>query len=517
MTVTTNDKKWLKKSQIAGGGTPIALAGQGDQLWIGSPAGLFVLHDDSQQIVPVVHEIPLASVQAIVQAGDRLLAAGLPFNLVYSGDGGDHWLRATVEGADRPITALAPSPNILNDGVVLASTAGQGVLRSSDGGRYWEFATFGLEDYNVLSIACAPEWSPASEIAIAATADGIFQSPNGGRAWRKSKFSGQMPENFIAQSFLFSPNFATDQRIFAGTEAHGIWLSEDGGLSWSPTNTPLNNQSVTAFAADVANREKQTLYAAGGSGALYASKNLGHSWETVAQLETPITCLAIQQGQLFAGLFNGGVKNIDKDQDGFGPLRRFNKLKVLNDEGWLIEESTGEQWQSPAGESGWSKVEPAQEAILGPPLNRVIVSCPNGAVTLGEDGKSYKIWWQSASGEAWQPVGTHLGYGRVPRLAVLADDSGPAVALTLGADCLIFKDGAWHTHRLGTEGLPLSAVVGLANGTIVSATFDQLHMFDGTSWSSIDGPTNNPLVDLAVSQTGSILALTTNGTIYELS
>ena len=105
----------------------------------------------------------------------------------------------------------------------------------------------------------------------------------------------------------------------------------------------------------------------------------------------------------------------------------------------------------------------------------------------------------------------------MPRLAVLADDSGPAVALTLGADCLILKDGAWHTHRLGTEGLPLSAVVGLANGTIVSATFDQLHMFDGTSWSSIDGPTNNPLVDLAVSQTGSILALTTNGTIYDVS
>ena len=72
----------------------MALANYQNKLWIGSPAGLFVHGAGSTK--PVVYEIPFASVHTLALAGDALLAAGLPPNLIYSGDGGNRSLRATI-------------------------------------------------------------------------------------------------------------------------------------------------------------------------------------------------------------------------------------------------------------------------------------------------------------------------------------------------------------------------------------------------------------------------------------
>lgn len=509
--------EWTKISQLGVGGTAVSLAHSSEldeKIWIGSPAGLFTLNTQNNMVNPVVHEIPFASVHAIVLAGDTLLVAGLPANLIYSSDGGKHWLRATIEGANRPFTSLAPSPNILHDGVVLAGTAGQGIMRSSDGGRYWEFTTFGLDDYNVLVVACAPIWKPeqnSQEIALAGTANGVFQSPNGGRAWRKCQ-TAENVSDAIVQSICFSPDFAHNQTVFAGTEAHGLLISTDAGLTWAQHPTFPANRSVTALL----NWEDE-IVAATGRGEVYTSADQSETWDVKHQLDFPITCLGKTGSTLIAGLVDGGLHPFGSDQPVDGALRRFGQLRV-NQNSWEVDEPPNNQWVSIDAGQQWDKqAQSPSQPTLNPPLNNVMHHVANGAVSLGADRKTVEVWIQAAAGETWKKVGAHIAYGRAPRLAVLETGDNPTVALALGPNCLILNDGKWESYKVGSEGAPLTAIIGRPNGQIACSTFDSLHLFDGEAWTAVPAPDNQPLNDLALTAENELVALTTNGTIYHYS
>ncbi|MFT5193338.1 MAG: photosystem II stability/assembly factor-like uncharacterized protein [Cellvibrionaceae bacterium] len=501
-------------------------AGLDSNIWIGSPAGLFVLNTETATTNPVVHEIPFASVHAVALAGDTLLAAGLPANLIYSGDGGKHWLRATIEGADRPFTSLAPSPNILHDGVVLAGTAGQGIMRSSDGGRFWEFATFGLDDYNVLVVACAPVWNADQndqEIALAGTADGIFQSPNGGRAWRKC----QAPDgatDAIVQSICFSPDFVNHQQVFAGTEMHGLLISTDAGLNWTQHDGLPADLSITALLV-----VDKKLVAAAGSGEVYTSADLGQTWQLQQKLPFPITCLVQAGESCIAGLVDGGLIKLDLDQADVpseeisGALRRFDQLDITAGD-WHVEEPGVGRWHSSNNGASWQAIEEtptSPESTIDPPLDRLLTHVEGGAATIGADRKTVEVWVQTDAGEAWQKVGAHIAYGRTPRLAVLETETAdsPSVALALGPDCHILRHGQWQSFRLGSDGSPLTAIIGLPNGQIACASFDRLHLFDGGSWETVAAPENGskPLTALALTADNGILGLTFDGVIYRIS
>ena len=467
----------------------------------------------SDAVNPVVYEIPFASVHALAFAGDTLLATGLPPNLIYSGDGGKHWLRATIEGADRPFTSLAPSPNILHDGVVLAGTAGQGVMRSSDGGRYWDFVTFGLDDYNVLAVACAPVWNPAKnsqEIAIAATANGIYQSPNGGRAWRK----GEQPEGVIAQSLCFSANFANDQTVIAGSEANGLLISNDGGFNWSQHTGFPTDRSVTALlVVDL------KIFAATGKGELYESADHGQSWELYHKFNHPITSLTAHNAEVIIGFVEDGLAKIQSaDSNQLSPisasLHRFGQL-TIRDYGWSVDEPNVGRWLSTDAGKNWVlDSTTAPQNPIDPPLENLLFHVENGAVTVGADRKTVEVWLQTKAGEPWAKVSSHLAYGRMPRLAVISLGDNPSAALALGPDCHLLKDGNWQSFRLGSEGSPLTSIIGLPNSQIACATFDQLHQFDGESWTSMPAPDNKPLTALALTAEDELVALTTDGAIY---
>ena len=107
-----------------------------------------------------------------------------------------------------------------------------GLFRSDDRG-----VTFakveGLSATGLNSVAVAPG-APAEGggvgppcVAVASTGQGLFLSRDGGASW-------SAPGNPPARtSFVrFSPDFARDGLLFAGTHTDGLWFSHDGGAHW---------------------------------------------------------------------------------------------------------------------------------------------------------------------------------------------------------------------------------------------------------------------------------------------
>jgi photosystem II stability/assembly factor-like uncharacterized protein len=209
-----------------------------------------------------------------------LLYAAQEEELLKSVDGGAHW--TSTGFGSRPAFALAVDPQ--DSRVVYAG--GQGLWRSDDGGDTWTALGAGLqrpdgtpESVELLEIDPRhPEilyavsfhqlfksadrgvsWSvvwagpttsswiqklwidPGSEDIYAVVRDdAIYRSGDGGASWNRS-----LPVRRTA-SMAFDAHSA---RIFAGTEAGGVFRSTDG-VSWTAANHGLREVAFVKVAAD---------------------------------------------------------------------------------------------------------------------------------------------------------------------------------------------------------------------------------------------------------------------------
>ena len=100
--------------------------------------------------------LPCLPIQAGASAGVTCLASeplegqtvlcGLAGGILVSRDGGQNWASARVPSPPPMLTSLVLSPNFLLDGVAMAGTMQDGVLRSSDQGSSWTIWNLGLLD-----------------------------------------------------------------------------------------------------------------------------------------------------------------------------------------------------------------------------------------------------------------------------------------------------------------------------------------------------------------------------------
>jgi len=68
---------------------------------------------------------------------------------------------------------------------------------------------------------------------------GVFKPTNSGSSWTQVNTG---LANLYVEALAISPNYATDQTIFAGTSTFspdGVFNSTDGGSSWTQVNTGL--------------------------------------------------------------------------------------------------------------------------------------------------------------------------------------------------------------------------------------------------------------------------------------
>lgn len=196
------------------------------------PDGLFAYEDGALRSIPQ----PMSTLYTCAALGDFLLTGGAPhgvaarnMNLPEDSQWQGGWMDHTLA----PVLALAPAPGSAESGLLLAATAGDGILRSTNRGISWTLCNYGLLDHVILSLA----WAPAArgdswldrQVVFAGSEVALYRSPAAGLAWKRVE---AMPQGAV-QAIAVSPHFHSDGIVLAGTESSGIWRSQDSGRTFA--------------------------------------------------------------------------------------------------------------------------------------------------------------------------------------------------------------------------------------------------------------------------------------------
>lgn len=233
-----------------------------------------------KRIAPQFAEVGLLA----VAAADTSVWIGAQGDIAVSRDEGESWgvsalpVRAEVQ-------ALAVSPVYAQDGLVLAATARDGVLRSIDGGASFHAWNFGLLDLNINALAISPDFANDGHV-IAAGDHAVFVSRNGGRGWR------ELPESAAAAPFT-AVSFGVDGALYVGSESAGLWRAADIE-SQLARDASFKPECVNSLDGDIA-ATTDGIYKRGRA-----------SWKRISPDDRAL-CLAQCGPSLFAGGAEGGV------------------------------------------------------------------------------------------------------------------------------------------------------------------------------------------------------------------
>jgi photosystem II stability/assembly factor-like uncharacterized protein len=237
---------------------------------------------------------------------------------LFRADNGVNWMPL----ADLPIAgeahALALSPN---GGMLFVGTC-SGVVTSTDQGVSWHVANAGIESVSIEDIQVSPQFNTDQTVWACSFSDGIYRSTNAGASWTRvlSNTNG----DFFCGALAVPPNFSAAGTIFAGNlgGAGGVYRSTNGGNQWQPRSAGLTwNVTALAPSSDYAN--DQTVYTGLNGGAVYRSHNRGASWEAAHEgypIGADANVIALspqyrQDGTLFAVGYGTGVqRSTDRGQ-----------------------------------------------------------------------------------------------------------------------------------------------------------------------------------------------------------
>lgn len=220
------------------------LAANQGALFAARGSGLYRSLDSGQNWQPLTASIlpDSAIVATAVAVTDSTVFVGSNGALFRSADNGQSWSIAGLGTPAPLVTALAISPAFVHDGTVAAATAEDGVFMSTDGGSRWVPWNIGLFDSDIDCLCFSPDYA-SDQTIFAGTQSGIFCSRNGGKSWQETAFPMQ-----------FAPVLSmaiTGQRLFAGTEQHGILMSADAGTTWQPLAAALTADAGAVFSLHV--------------------------------------------------------------------------------------------------------------------------------------------------------------------------------------------------------------------------------------------------------------------------
>lgn len=231
-------------------------------------------------------------------ASDQTVFAAVEGNMLCSVDGGGTWKYAELGEPAPIVSALSITPDFSQQGLLLAGTLDDGIIRSANRSATWQRWNFGLLDPHIYTLSFTFDGT-----IYAGTESGIFRSNNDGRAWREVDF----PMNLAPViSLAVSGNV-----LFAGTEENGLLISKDGGDAWVKLAPDMIQGAVTQILVD--GLDVLVVLDDG----IYFSGNQGKSWEARKGFEEEyaITSVAAPLGlniehPLWVGLSNGEIIKI---------------------------------------------------------------------------------------------------------------------------------------------------------------------------------------------------------------
>jgi uncharacterized protein (TIGR03437 family) len=240
--------------------------------------------DPADPPAPAVDRLPEpgAKLAMAPAAAGRVYALGT--QLYRSDDGGHSWSNLTafhsqsVIGPNQRSVAVSPS-----DPDQLAVANDFGVWRSMDGGLSWSGLNLHLPNLPASRILATPGDSHGARILVKDL--GAMELAPGAEAWRPtSNAQALVEDNELRRASeklgtRITAVAAAGQTVYAGAADGRIWVSLDGGGSWTSSPRPGSNGPVEQIFADP-NEPRVALAALGGAGVhVLRTTNSGGFWD----------------------------------------------------------------------------------------------------------------------------------------------------------------------------------------------------------------------------------------------
>ncbi|MDP1965254.1 MAG: hypothetical protein Q8K93_23980 [Reyranella sp.] len=162
----------------------------------------------------------------------------------FSRDNGESWIRPYIESGlylEARVWALSAHPK--RPGEVLAGTD-SGLYRWNEGDQKWTHLPSVLDDYDIWSMAQAPD--DHDTIVVGTQPANIFLSTDGGKSFSPAKGSFSEECIFVGKprvtQILFDPIDA--DTLWAGVEIDGVHRSTDRGRTWKKVGQGINSQDI---------------------------------------------------------------------------------------------------------------------------------------------------------------------------------------------------------------------------------------------------------------------------------
>jgi photosystem II stability/assembly factor-like uncharacterized protein len=357
-----------------------------------------------------------------------LIFAGTGTTVYYSYNGSRAWRSLPFPDETGPVLCLALINGKDNPEILFAGTEAKGLYVSYDQGQNWI-----KNDLPATCINALTTGSTGSDL-IVATNTGIYQSGDEGETWKQlsdqpdaltviknddvllagffdqgvwlamdnqewEPVTGLPLRIFLGQAI--SPHFDKDETAFLFGPEEGIWMTEDGGLSWNDQNEGLPSLAINALALSPNFDQDRTILAASTDG-IFRSEDAGLSWTVIAE-EACQQLTYSPNGKILLGSFPGNGLRISEDQgqswqDLIGSWDRTGgqilALAVTNLKDYYIAhiENVGENitlWQGKPGQFEKVVSEPAGENP------HVCFWFPTGAAVN-------RPWFMSLGNQVWK-------------------------------------------------------------------------------------------------------------------
>ena len=212
---------------------------------------------------------------------NKVYAATEGQGLYVSPDDGVSWSLASANTSQLSVSSLVVDP--VTTSTLYAATLQYGMYASTDSGAAWTLANTGLDCAGGAGILISP--TNPKQIFLTAGATGITVSNDGGSTWASAN-SGIPPvpsQGILVLDLMFKPGSTTS--LYADALDQGFLVSTDGAKTWAQANTGLpaicGGPDVSAIAADP--NHPDTVYAALAlsCGGLFVTTNGGGSWSQI--------------------------------------------------------------------------------------------------------------------------------------------------------------------------------------------------------------------------------------------
>lgn len=275
---------------------------------------------------------------------DRTLFAGtMPGLVLKSTDGGESY--QVVENVQNLIGSVVISPAYEDDQTVLVGDT-RGVHISRDGGASWEFSPL-VDDSMFFEMPVSPGyWEDAAsawkehvltqrekeygirlaispdfatdQTVFAGTPDGLLRSANGGGSWKRLGGDGLEPRAFV-EGVAVSPDFSRDRTVMVSVRGRGLLQSRDGGDSFFdvggglksrnilPAHYPSMTPKFPPIVFSPGYGSNKTVYGFAGP-RLFRSVDAGKTWKPVP---VPAPSLRVRFDAWWAGKFMPWFRRTD--------------------------------------------------------------------------------------------------------------------------------------------------------------------------------------------------------------